>query len=93
MTDMTPNTLSRAWLALIALSSGSAVIAELTGSGIDRRLVGVLIVGLALMKARVILSAYLGLSKAPTWRRGFNLSLALFCLLLLGLYLASGLTA
>ena len=46
-----------------------------------------IILTLAWLKARVILGRYLGLAAAPFWRRGFNLSLALFCLLLLGLYL------
>jgi hypothetical protein len=39
----------------------------------------------------VILARYLGLAAAPFWRRGFEVALALFCLLLLGLYLAPGL--
>lgn len=89
MTRMSLDTLSRAWLLLLALSGGSAVVAELVGTGFDRRLAGALIIMLALMKARIILSRYLGLAQAPTWRRGFSLSLALFCLLLLGLYLAA----
>lgn len=92
MTRIGPDILSRAWLMLMALSGGSAVVAELVGSGLDRRLAGAMIILLALLKARIILSRYLGLSQAPTWRRGFNLSLSLFCLMLLGLYLASGLT-
>lgn len=93
MTRISPDILSRAWLMLMVLSGGSAVVAALVGSGLDRRLAGTLIILLALFKARIILSRYLGLSQAPTWRRGFNLSLSLFCLMLLGLYLASGLTA
>ena len=92
MTRGGPDILSRAWLMLLVLSGGSAVVAELVGSGLDRRLAGAMIILLALLKARIILSRYLGLSQAPTWRRGFNLSLSLFCLMLLGLYLASGLT-
>ncbi len=65
----------------------------LTGFHAAHLVAGVLILLLALFKARIILSRYLGLSQVPTWRRGFNLSLSLFCLMLLGLYLASGLTA
>ncbi|MBC7153389.1 MAG: nitric oxide reductase F protein [Rhodobacteraceae bacterium] len=52
---------------------------------------GALILALAWLKARVILARYLGLAAAPFWRRGFEVALALFCLLLLGLYLAPGL--
>ena len=59
-------------------------------AGIDRRIMGGVVLMLALLKARVILSRYLGLWRAPSWRRGFNLSLTAFCLTLLGLYLAAG---
>lgn len=90
---MKPDILDRAWIGLMLLSGGSAVIAEALGFGLDRRLAGVLIVVLALMKAWLILVHYMGLSEAPTWRRGFNLSLTSFCLLLLGLYLVPGLVA
>jgi uncharacterized membrane protein YjjP (DUF1212 family) len=79
--------LNKAWFALVALSGASAVVAELAIGGLDRRVVGAVVLLLALMKARVILSRYLGLAEAPSWRRGFNLVLTLFCLLLLGLYL------
>jgi len=79
--------LLRAWAALLALSLGSTAVSlwhwppGLTAVG------GGIILTLAWLKARVILGRYLGLAAAPFWRRGFNLSLALFCLLLLGLYL------
>jgi len=43
------------------------------------------------LKARLILGNYLGLDAAPFWRRGFETSLALFCLLLLGLDLTPAL--
>lgn len=84
---MLSDPLNKAWFALVALSGASAVVAELAIGGLDRRVVGAVILLLALMKARVILSRYLGLAEAPSWRRGFNLVLTLFCLLLLGLYL------
>lgn len=84
---MLSDPLNKAWFALVALSGASAVVAELAIGGLDRRVVGAMILLLALMKARVILSRYLGLAEAPSWRRGFNLVLTLFCLLLLGLYL------
>lgn len=84
---MLSDPLNKAWFALVALSGASAVVAELAIGGLDRRVVGAVVLLLALMKARVILSRYLGLAEAPSWRRGFNLVLTLFCLLLLGLYL------
>ena len=84
---MLSDPLNKAWFALVALSGASAVVAELAIGGLDRRVVGAVVLLLALMKARVILSRYLGLAEAPSWQRGFNLVLTLFCLLLLGLYL------
>lgn len=93
MTGVKADFLNRAWFGLMVLSGGSAIAAEMAGAGLDRRLASVIVVVLALIKTRLILAHYLGLSGAPTWRRGFNLSLTLFCLLLLGLYLLPGLTA
>lgn len=84
---MKSDILDRAWFGLMLLSGGSAVVAEALGFGLNRHLAGVLIVVLALLKTRFILAHYMGLSEAPTWRRGFNLSLTSFSLLLLGLYL------
>ncbi|EPX81477.1 cytochrome C oxidase subunit IV family protein [Litoreibacter arenae] len=84
---MKPDTLTRAWIALIVFSALSMVAAGLVNNGFDQRLTGSLVLALALLKARVILSRYLGLADAPSWRRGFNLALTLFCLILLGLYL------
>ena len=52
---------------------------------------GTLILTFAWLKARLILGRYLRLDAAPFWRRGFGISLGLFCLLLLGLYLAPSL--
>lgn len=88
-----PDALTRAWIALVALSGASALVAAMAGAQIDRRLAGAVVLALALVKSRVILSRYLGLWRAPSWRRGFNLSLTLFGLLLLALYLAPGLTS
>lgn len=82
-----PDKLLRAWIALVLLSGVSAVAAGLVNAGVDARVTGSLVMLLALMKARVILSRYLGLDAAPSWRPGVNLTILLFCLLLLGLYL------
>ena len=91
MTSFLTDPLRRAWLSLLLLSGLSALVAELAGRGLDRRLIGAVILLLALIKARVILSRYLGLAAAPGWLRGFTLTIWIFGLLLLGLYLAPAL--
>lgn len=85
--------LDRAWIGLIALSCGSALVAATLRIGLDHTLVGILILFLALIKTRLILAHYLGLSRAPGWRYGFNVTLTLFCLLLLVLFLIPDLIA
>ncbi|SHJ74097.1 hypothetical protein SAMN05444000_11290 [Shimia gijangensis] len=87
---MKTDTLSKAWIWLIALSGGSAVVAVFVEQGMDRRIAGSVILALALLKSRTILSRYLGLSEAPSWRRGFNMVLTFYCVVLLGLYLIGG---
>lgn len=89
---MKTDILDRAWFGLMVLSGGSAIAAETSGMGLDRLLASVMIVVLALIKTRLILAHYLGLSEAPTWRRGFNLSLTCFCFCLLVLYLVPAVT-
>ena len=79
--------LTRAWMALMLLSGASTLIAALVSRDAVPAIVGSLILLFAWMKARVILSRYLGLWQAPSWRAGFDWVLGLFCLLLLGLYL------
>ncbi|MCF3973527.1 nitric oxide reductase F protein [Paracoccus salsus] len=79
--------LLRAWVALIGLSLGSTTLTLWHWPPKFAALAGALILTLGWLKARVILSRYLGLAAAPFWRRGFELALAMFCLLLLGLYL------
>lgn len=76
--------LTRAWLLLIALSLGSAVITLIDGLP---KLTGTAILLLALAKSRVILSRYLGLDQAPGLRRGFTVVLSLFGLVILVLYI------
>lgn len=79
--------LLRAWVALLGLSLGSTALSLRPWSPELAAPAGSLILALAWLKARVILARYLGLAAAPSWRRGFDLALGLFCLLLLGLYL------
>lgn len=83
--------LLRAWGWLIGLSLCSTVVALWHWPATLTPLAEALILTLGWLKARVILGRYLGLEAAPFWRRGFDIALALFCLLLLGLYLVAGL--
>ena len=78
---------TRAWVALIALSVASTGLAASGARGAGFVLV---VLALAGLKARVILSAYFGLSAAPSWQRGFDLVLALLLVLFAGLALAAG---
>ncbi|MEP5009326.1 cytochrome C oxidase subunit IV family protein [Roseobacter sp.] len=82
---MTAHILTRAWILLVGLS----LIAAAVSLGLPTRLAAPAILLLALLKARIILSDYLDLKSAPPWQRGFTLTLTLFCLTLLGLYLAA----
>ncbi len=83
---------TKAWALLLALSGASTALSvavmrgALTGPAIT--LGGAAILTLAWVKARTILNAYLRLDEAPAFRRGFGLTLALYALLLLALYLA-----
>jgi len=83
---------TKAWLLLLALSGASTVLSVAVSrgaiSGGAVTLGGAAILTLAWAKARTILNAYLRLDEAPVFRRGFGLTLALYALLLLGLYLA-----
>lgn len=87
--------LTRAWVFLLLLSTVSTAVAILIDRGTAQdatgwinAAAGAVILGLALIKGRIILSRYLGLDSAPFWRRGFNFGLTLYALVLLGLYLA-----
>lgn len=83
-------TLLTGWMWLIILSALAALISALTGQILPRTLAGSAILILALLKARVILSAYLGLREVPGWLSGFSLVITLWGLTVLGLYLAPG---
>ena len=85
---MARDRLFRAWLAMIGFSAASTAISLWQWPTALTALAGVLILGLAWAKARVILLSYLGLAEAPFWRRGFSLCLLLYVGLLLALYLA-----
>lgn len=76
--------LSRAWLALLALSLAGAL---LTLVPVPQALIGAGVLILALVKARLILSRYLELGQSPAWMRGIGTVLTGFVLLLLALSL------
>lgn len=85
-------TITRAWLLLLALSAASTVVSF--GVTLQRPasipfLGGVVILLLAWAKARIIAARYLELAAAPAYLRGFSFVLALFMAGLLGLYLAA----
>jgi hypothetical protein len=82
---------TRAWALLLALSLGSTLLAAFAagGPGGAGPVAGAAMLILAWAKARTILTHYLGLSRAPLWRRGFALVLGLYMALLLGLALAA----
>lgn len=82
---MTP---TRAWILLLVLSACSTLLALPDLAGPAATLAGATILTLAWAKSRLILDQYLGLAAAPFWRRGFGIVLALYALLLMGLYLA-----
>jgi len=84
---MMNRTLLNTWAALIVLSGGSALVAFVALHGTDRRLIGAVILTLALIKARLILSRFLGLAQASGWLAGFTVVIGLTGLLILGLYL------
>ncbi len=76
-----------AWGSLMVLSLGSTLLSQPDIWALWPVAAGIGALVLAWLKARIVLSRYLGLAAAPSWQRGFEISLALFCLLLLGLYL------
>ena len=95
---MIQDKLIRAWSALLVLSlvsTGAALFIDWGDTGGNpghiAAISGTVILTLALIKARIILSRYLGLEATDFWRRGFNFALTAYALLLLGLYLAPAL--
>lgn len=79
--------LSHAWLSLAVLSALAALVSSLSGQGIPVAWAAAGILLLALSKARVILSRYLGLSQAPGWLAGFFNVIAIWAAIMFTLYL------
>lgn len=80
--------LHTAWGALMGLSLASTLLSLPAIWLVWPVAAGIGVLVLAWLKARIILKRYLGLSAAPSWQRGFDITLAVFLALLLGLYLA-----
>ena len=78
---------ARAWITLVLLSAVSVLIAAGAEETLSVSAIGAVVLLLSWMKARVILSRYLGLWQAPVWLSGFNWALGLYCLLLMALFL------
>ncbi|MEZ5722609.1 MAG: hypothetical protein R3D59_14015 [Paracoccaceae bacterium] len=76
----------RAWLVLVAASAATTGVAlfGLRGFGVT-----VVLLALAMVKSRVILTDYLRLSQVPPIRRGFMAVLVLWALVALALALAA----
>lgn len=79
-------TVTRAWIALLALS---AISTALAASGLSGPVLALAVLPVAWGKAQVILWHYLGLAHAPFWRRGFGVALGLYMIGLLGLAIAA----
>ena len=84
---MTRDPLLRSWCLLLGFSLASTAAAISVDAGLLGPLAGTVILVLAYLKARLILANYLGLAGAPFWRRGFNLAIGLYMMLLMALYL------
>lgn len=78
--------LDRAWAGLALLSALSTAISL---GPIPAPWSGVLILVCAWAKARLVFLWYLDLAPVPGWRGGILFGLALFTLVLLGLYVAA----
>ncbi|GAB2187854.1 hypothetical protein [Roseibium sp. LAB1] len=87
---MTLPSISLAWIALLGLSAATVLVTTGGTGHFSPGLFGGLLLLLAFIKARIILSRYLGLWQAPVWLSGFSWVIGFYCLLLLALYVAPG---
>ncbi len=80
--------LSQAWVTLAILSTATTLL-TVQPAGIEARtFTAAAVLLLAGLKARVILSRYLGLHTSRFWMRTFDLVIGGFLILAFGLYLA-----
>ena len=89
---MRTDLLIRAWALLIALSVAATAVALLRPDAPRWAVIaaGAAILGIAWIKARVILGRYLELDAHPGPRRAFGAVLGLWALAALALYVAAG---
>ena len=89
MTRLVTDPLLRAWLALVLLSAaGTALSVSAPAQAMPAGL-GLALLALAFVKARLILLGYMGLAQAPSWRGGGVAALAVAALVL-GLFYLIG---
>jgi len=84
---MPARVLIEAWVALVVLSAGTTVMTLLEVTGPARTLIAAGVLGLAGLKARVILARYLGLRQTRFWTRMFDAAIAAFLTIAFSLYL------
>jgi hypothetical protein len=80
-------TLARALGVLVALSLATTALVRVFPDAALPPAAAAVLLGLAALKADVILTRYLGLAETPSWRRGFRAALAFLMVALFGLYL------
>jgi hypothetical protein len=78
--------LVEAWVALVVLSVGTALLATADTSSRGATVVAAGVLVLAGLKARVILARYLGLASTRFWTRAFDMAIGLFLALSFALY-------
>jgi nitric oxide reductase NorF protein len=84
---MSANSLVRAWGWLLAMSAATTILTLASGSMPRGAFAGAVLL-LAGLKARLILTQYLGLSVSRFWRGSFALAIGLFLLAAFALTLA-----
>lgn len=80
--------ISKAWVALAVLSAATALLTLHRAGSETRTIIAAAVLLLAGLKARVILSRYLGLGTSRFWMRTFDLAIGGFLVIAYGLYLA-----
>jgi nitric oxide reductase NorF protein len=80
--------LVEAWAILVVLSFGTVLLAAYGTAGSNGTLVAGGVLALAGLKARVILSRYLGLAQSRFWTRVFDVIVGLFLIASFVVFLA-----
>lgn len=87
---MALRTLTQAWITLVVLSVVTTGLTLVSEHGTSRKLLIAVILAIAAVKARIILTRYLNLSQSPFWTRVFDIIGTVFFALLYGIYLVGG---